>query len=274
STLACPAWSVDQVVDAAVHFGYDGIEWRLLDGNVIDPVADRGQVEHAVRACRGRGIAVCALDTSCRFNLRASSDREAQVAILLRWIELAQAVDVPLLRVFGGANQPGDGSAPSDGEVNSWVVAALRAAAPAAERAQVTVAIETHDAFSSARRTAAVLREVASPYVGALWDSHHPYRVGETPEEVVDALGSRLVHVHVKDARRRTPGSADWQLVMLGEGEVPVREQLESLARRRYSGWVCVEWEKKWHPELADPEIALPQHLAWLKRAVAKISTE
>jgi fatty-acyl-CoA synthase len=259
STLGCPAWSVDQVIAAAVRMGYDGVEWRLLDGNVIDPVTDRRQMEHAVKECRTRGIAVCALDTSCRFNLRAPSDRGVQVTSLLRWIELAHAVEVPLLRVFGGANQTGEDPTPSDGDVNGWVVAALRAAAPAAEAAGVTVALETHDAFSSARRTAAVLREVASTHVGALWDSHHPYRVGETPEEVVDALDSHLVHVHVKDARRREPGSANWELVMLGEGEVPVREQLASLARRQYSGWICVEWEKKWHPELADPEVALPR---------------
>jgi fatty-acyl-CoA synthase len=32
-----------------------------------------------------------------------------------------------------------------------------------------------------------------------------------------------------------------------------------------YRGYVSVEWEKKWHPELADPEVALPQHLEWLR---------
>jgi hypothetical protein len=26
-----------------------------------------------------------------------------------------------------------------------------------------------------------------------------------------------------------------------------------------------VEWEKKWHPHLAEPEVALPQHIALLK---------
>ncbi|MCL4507925.1 MAG: sugar phosphate isomerase/epimerase [Chloroflexi bacterium] len=272
STLACPFWSVEQIVDAAAHLGYDGVEWRLLNGNVIDPVAGREQVEQAVRQCRQRGIGVCALDTSCRFNLRAPHDREAQVTSLLHWIELAHAVEVPLLRVFGGANQAGEGPVPSEDEVNSWVVAALRAAAPAAARVGVTVALETHDAFSSARRTATVLREVSSAHVGALWDSHHPYRVGETAEEVIDALGPHLVHVHVKDARRRTPGNMDWQLVLLGEGEVPVREQLQSLVRRQYQGWVCVEWEKKWHPELVEPEVALPQHIAWLKQVVEETS--
>lgn len=265
STLGCPTWSIDQVIAAAVAYGYDGVEWRLIDGDVIDPVADRAKVEQAVRVCRQRGIEACCLDTSCRFNLSSAAAREAQVADLRNWIALAQAVQVPLLRVFGGADAAGS----DEEEGTAWVASALKAAAPDAERAGVTVALETHDGFSSARRTAEVVRRVGSPNVGAIWDSHHPYRVGETPEQVIRALGDRLVHVHVKDAVRTAPGSNEWRLLLMGEGEVPVREQLQVLAQHNYQGWVCVEWEKKWHPEIPEPEVALPQHMAWLKRTLA-----
>jgi sugar phosphate isomerase/epimerase len=184
---------------------------------------------------------------------------------LWNWIRLAQDVQVLLLRVFGGPGQPERVPQPSDQEVNEWVAQSLRQVAPEAEQALVTIALETHDAFSSARRVAGVLRAVDSPYVAALWDSHHPYRVGETAQEVIEVLGTRLAHVHVKDARRVTPGDSAWQLTLLGEGEVPVREQLKLLVRYGYTGYVSVEWEKKWHPEIAEPEIALPQHIAWLK---------
>jgi hypothetical protein len=36
-----------------------------------------------------------------------------------------------------------------------------------------------------------------------------------------------------------------------------------------YRGWSSVEWEKRWHPEIEEPEVALPQHLkllsSWLE---------
>ena len=32
STLACPAWTLDQVVNIAASSGYDGIELRFLEG--------------------------------------------------------------------------------------------------------------------------------------------------------------------------------------------------------------------------------------------------
>lgn len=263
STLSCPAWSIEQVVAAARTTGYDGVELRLLDGEVIDPVRDAAAVERAVAACREGHVEVPILDTSCRFNIPQEGERAEQVATLRRWVALAGRLGVPLLRVFGGA----DDSEGSAGEADARVAGALASVAPEAESAGVTIALETHDAYSSAWRVARVLDAVRSAQVAALWDLHHPYRLGEAPEQVIEALGSRIAFVHVKDARRTSRGD-DWDLVLLGEGEVPVRDQLAALARHGYDGWVSVEWEKKWHPEIAEPEVALPQHIAWLKGAV------
>ncbi len=36
------------------------------------------------------------------------------------------------------------------------------------------------------------------------------------------------------------------------------------LAAGGYRNWISVEWEKRWHPEIAEPEVALPQHRAVL----------
>ena len=268
STLACPKWSVKQVIENALSMGYDGIEWRLLDGKIIDPVHDSTKVVDAVAACRKSGLEVCALDTSCSFNHADPEVRAEQIADLLNWIVLAQKVGVPIVRVFGGKDAQNSSPQPSEDTVNAWVADSLRFVADKIEQSSVTIVLETHDAFSSARRVASVLQSVNSRHVAALWDSHHPYRVGETVEDVVDALQGRIVHVHVKDARRNPADSTGWQLVPLGEGEVPVRKQLHILTQQNYIGYVSVEWEKYWHPELAEPELALPQHILWLRQAI------
>lgn len=259
TTLACPDWSVEQVISAATAYGYGGVEWRLIDGEVIDPVEGHAALLDAARRCRDAGLSVPAIDTSCRFNHADPAAREAEVATAYRWIALAAEAAVPLLRVFGGADP--EGADPDD--ATRWVAEALAACAGEAAAAGVTLALETHDAFSSAHRVATVLDQVQSPAVAALWDSHHPYRVGESPGEVLRLLGDRIVHVHVKDARR-LPGDA-WQLVELGQGEVPVREVLRVLEAYGYRGAVALEWEKKWHPELAAPETALQEQREWLR---------
>jgi sugar phosphate isomerase/epimerase len=88
--------------------------------------------------------------------------------------------------------------------------------------------------------------------------------MGETPAEVFANLSPRILLAQVKDARRTAGG--EWQLVLLGAGEVPVAEMLGLLRAAGYPHWISAEWEKRWHPGIEEPEVALPQHLDLLTR--------
>jgi fatty-acyl-CoA synthase len=187
---------------------------------------------------------VC-LDTS--IELAQPFDRELPAAV-----ELACEWGAPAVRVFGGVWDELDD-----------IARRLKPVLGPAEELGVTVALETHDSFASAVLVGELLQRVGSMSFAAIWDVHHPYRVGEAPADVLGALGVRIHHVHVKDARLR---GEEWELVALGEGEVPVRESLAALRAVGYDGWVTVEWEKRWHPELAEPEVALPRERKTLAR--------
>jgi sugar phosphate isomerase/epimerase len=63
-------------------------------------------------------------------------------------------------------------------------------------------------------------------------------------------------------------------LTLLGGGDLPVPSILSTLHNRNYNGWLSVEWEKKWHPEIAEPEIAIPQDAEVLRKYLARIDTK
>jgi sugar phosphate isomerase/epimerase len=180
---------------------------------------------------------------------------------LRQFLELASDWEAPLVRVFGGPLPAGGPARRTGLEAAARVLAA---AAPVAERLGVAIGVETHDAFCASATVAELLALIDSAAVGAVWDSHHPHRAGESPADVWANLGPRVLLAQVKDARRDLARADGWQLVLLGEGEVPVRDMLGLLSAGGYQGWVSVEWEKRWHPEIAEPEVALPQHLAVL----------
>jgi sugar phosphate isomerase/epimerase len=262
STLAFPGTTLARAASLGREYGYQGIELRLIDGELIDPsmpASARGAVRQTVAAA---GLPIVAVDSS----IRLTGDNPGPE--LSRFLELASDWECPLVRVFGGGLS--DDARLRRGHL-ARAARVLEASVPLAERAGVAIGVETHDAFSSAALVAELLALVDSPLVGAVWDSHHPHRMGERPGDVYDLLGRRLLLAQVKDARRAA-GSADgWQLTLLGQGEVPVREMLQLLDRGGYQGWISVEWEKHWHPEIEEPELALPQHFellaAWLAEA-------
>jgi sugar phosphate isomerase/epimerase len=135
----------------------------------------------------------------------------------------------------------------------------LRAFGDAALGCGVGIVLETHDDFSTGAQVAELLAATAHPAVHALWDLHHPYRRGESPATTFERIGGATHHVHVKD------GSLGRGYTLLGEGDVPLFPMLDLLLDGGYSGPVSLEWEKRWEPQIADPEIAFPQYAAGLR---------
>ena len=254
STLAFPSQSLAEAAAFGRRSGYEGIELRLVDGELIDP-AMSGEERRRVKRDVG-GLPVVAVDSSVRLT------EEGPVPQIKAFLELANDWEAPAVRVFGGKLPEGVAERRRALEEAAKV---LEEVAPLAERLGVAVGLETHDSFSASSVVAELLDLVPSRWVGAVWDSHHPHRMGETPAEVYANIGARLVLAQVKDARKSDSEPSGWQLVLMGEGEVPVRDMLAVLAGGGYSGVVSVEWEKRWHPEIEEPDVALPQHIKVLK---------
>ena len=260
STLAFPDATLAAAVSAGRRWGYSGVELRLIDGELIDPAMPAERRAQVRRTLAVAGLPVVAVDSS----IRLTGDDPGPD--LRRFLQLASDWDAPLVRVFGGGLDP----PPARQDRLRSAARILEQAVPLAARLGVAIGVETHDAFSASSAVAELMALLSADedLVGAVWDSHHPHRMGETPAEVYANLGPRLLLAQVKDARR-APGTEDWRLVLLGAGEVPVREMLGLLTAGGYPHWISVEWEKRWHPEIEDPEVALPQHLdlltAWLE---------
>lgn len=251
STLACPGWSLEETVDAAVKLGYAGLELRLLDGALLPADLEPKDRRRVGRVMSDAGVAVAAVDTSIRLS------PDVDVSELRRYLRLADEWAAPLVRVF-----PGEGGLDD-------LRRGLEAAAQAAQGFRAAVGVETHDHYTTAAELGPLVSELEGATVGVVWDMLHTHRSGEAPADVLDRLGDCLVSVHIKDARVDREGG--WQLVPLGDGAVPVAAGIDHLARRNYDGWLVVEWEKMWHPELAEPAVALAHEMTELRRLVESV---
>ena len=125
---------------------------------------------------------------------------------------------------------------------------------PDARSANVRLAVETHDDWCRGEDLTPVVAQVQSRFAGVLWDINHPYRHGEAPEDTARSVGELLLHVHTKD------GVAGGSYKLFGEGDLPLGRMLSILHEMGYTGYLSLEWEKKWHPEIEEPEIALPHY--------------
>jgi len=264
NTLGAPGWDLEHTARNARAYGYAGVDLRLLDGELISLESVRANRDRLRVLFPADELPIAALATSVRLAAADADARQRASDEARAWIDLAAELSVPVIRVFA-ARQPPEVDLERSIEVVGDMLARL---AGHAATAGVKVGVETHDEFASAATVARALALVPGPWVGAVWDMYHTARMGETPAQALAELGDRVLNVHVKDARRTADG---WQLLLLGEGEIPVKEALRLLRERGYDAFVSVEWEKKWHPELPEPEVAFPQYLALLRDYVREL---
>ena len=261
NTLGAPGWTLEETARNARAYGYAGVDLRLLDGEVISLESVRANRDRLRALFPKNELPLAVLATSVRLATQDALVREKTLAEARHWIDLAADLDVPVIRYFAARNPPEldlERSIQAVGEM-------LALLSEHAAAAGVRVGVETHDEFASATTVARALALAPGPAVGAIWDIFHTARMGETPGQALAALGDRVLNVHLKDGRRTADG---WQLLLLGEGQIPVKDTLRLLKERGYADFVSVEWEKKWHPELAEPEVAYPQHIALLREYV------
>jgi sugar phosphate isomerase/epimerase len=272
STISCPAYTVGQMVQAAQAYAYDAVELYALEGGrlTVDILEER--LPEIRRTFKDAGVPICSLNSWGQFSMTDPAARATMEKQVTRALELAVELDCPQAKTFGGA-LPKDVPAET---VFDYAAEHIGRIAERAEELGVRLLLETHDGFSPSGHVKAILDRVPSPGFAALWDVHHPFRMGETPDQVDAALGARVGHVHVKDCNRAAPGEDKWDYVLLGEGELAphVQGAIQRLAKRGFSGYVSVDWEKQWHPEIADPEVALPHFAQKLREYIGAAQTQ
>src|SRR5213592_3210321 len=256
STLGCPAWTWPQILDFAAAHGYVAVELRgLLSAMDLSQVPEfaPARLEEAKRQLAAHSIAVSDLGASAQLHEMDPAKRAAQLAEARRFIDLAQALGAPYVRVFGN-NYVKD---VPRADMLAHIARGLRELGDYARPKGVTVLIESHGDFTDSPSLLELLRQADSPAVQLLWDAHHTFVSGkEQPEDTVRQLGRYIRHTHVKDS---VPQGNDRRYVLTGTGQVPVKRQIEALVKIGYRGYFSFEWEKRWHPEIEAPELAFAQ---------------
>jgi sugar phosphate isomerase/epimerase len=257
STLGCPAWSWRTVLETADRLGYAGVELRGIAGEMDltrVPELTGSALAGTMKDLSALGIVVTDLGASSRMHERDKATRDRQLDEGRRFIDLAHAMSVPYVRMFGDKVPPDE----KKEDVLKRVIEGFREMAAHAKPAGVTVLIESHGDFTRSADLQAILDGVGSDAFQLLWDAHHTFVLGkEAPGETWKSLGRYVRHTHLKDS---LPEGQERRYVLTGRGEVPVKDQVRVLVKGGYRGYYCFEWEKKWHPEIEEPEISFPHY--------------
>jgi sugar phosphate isomerase/epimerase len=257
STLGCPTWPWSRILSQADRLGYAALELRGVAGEMDltkVPELVGSRLAGTRKDLAALNLTISDLGASSRMHEKDEAVRAAQLDEGRRFIDLARALGVKYVRMFGNNVPAGE---PRE-EAMKRIVEGFQEMVSHARGAGVTVLIESHGDFTHSGDLEEILTRVDSPHFALLWDAYWTFVAGgEKPADTYARLGRWVRHTHLKDSRLE---GSDRRFVLVGTGDVPVEEQVRVLAGSGYRGFYCFEWEKKWHPEIEEPEVAFPAY--------------
>jgi len=257
STLGCPGWSFREIISTARDAGFDAIEIRGIGEQMFAPDIPEFSDEKIGETLRL--LAAVKLDIPVLTSGATLADpQKAQESFeeACAYIRLAPRLGASYVRVMGtGAPQPEEGD---------WALAARLYAELCAFAAPfgVTPLLETNGELASSRKMAELVRGCGAGNAGVLWDVHHTVRfAGESPGQTAEQLGDLIRHVHLKDSVIQNGRPA---YRMMGYGDIPVPEAVAALEKAGYQGYFCLEWVKRWNPDLQEPGIVFSHFKSYM----------
>jgi len=255
STLGCPDWSFSQIVEFAVAHGYYGIELRGIKKQLDLPRCDEFSTEQKRKETLGlmkaKGLRFVDLGSSANMHISEAVERKKNMDDAKAFIDLAARINCPYVRVYPNRY-------PQEMEKDKAIELIAKGLKELGEYAgdkNVMVLMETHGDAVNSGDLQNIMQQANNKKVGLVWDICNMWTVTkESPAEMYRKLNKYIHHTHIKDAKmeNNTP-----RYVFLGQGEVPIFDAIDILRKNKYKGYYSFEWEKLWHPELAEPELAL-----------------
>lgn len=221
-------WSIGKMADPAAlevakEIGLDGVMVSL--GSVKDDLHLRQAAvqQQYKEAARRTGVAVSSLAIGELNNVPYKSDPRT-IAWVSDCVDVMVAMDVKvvLLAFFGKGDLCGDQAGVDE------VVKRLKAVAPKAEKAGVTLGLEN---YLSAEQNLAILERVGSPAVQVYYDVCNSNDKGYDIYQEIRHLGAK----HICELHMKENGA------LLGKGKVDFQKVRAALDDIGYRGWMQIE---------------------------------
>ncbi len=247
--------NLDESIRRIRLLGYDGVELAVRDPGLLDRARLKSLLE-------GSGLIVSAIGTGQAFGEEGLSFTHNDSRVRGRAIERVKshvrlAADLGALVIIGLVRGRRGTDVP-ERKAEEWMTEAVRDCA--AENRTVNLAIEPinryeTDLINTVASGLEFVDKLGLENVGLLLDTFHMNIEEPSLTESIAASRGRLMHVHVADSNRWSPGS----------GHIDFRSVFETLDEIGYLGFISAEILP-----LPDPDSAATNTIAHIRKLAAQ----
>ena len=243
--------SNEEVVATLANIGYQCIEYGITHLN--PQTMTEQEMKDLIRMTEAGGLSVSEWVVQRELVHRDENVRERELQLILDCISAAGDLGIGVMNLYTGPAHFMQIGSPvlhkeiSEGEAWTMVCHAMDRIIPAAEKAQVRIAIEA--VYGMVCREyytlAELLHRYDSAFLGCNYDPSHMELHYNTVSWTIEQLQNRIFHCHVKDTAG-VPGKVmddTFLFSMLGEGRVDWPGFFSTMKKIGYDGCLSVECE-------------------------------
>lgn len=263
-TLAFPGFKAEDVVSASARIGFDGVDIRTRQDGHIYIDATKDYRKELLDLAKSHSICFYGIYSYLGEGMASTEDSlmKSELKRLEAHIDLAVDLGATHVRIFDGGNERAEKNLVRF--IESCKAGCLRA-----RDKGVYIGIETHGNLAwdgeSCRR---IISETGSESLKIIFDPANIYCYGLNPIVEAEKIKEDILSVQFKDFVKLNHKT---KYVLLGDGQVPVSEIIDFLKKEKFDGYIVVEYEKWWHPELPDPLVGLRHELSYLKKSFEQV---
>jgi len=248
-------YSIEEILDHAVENGYSGIEISNISSDPYpDNLRDLSKIKEFVEKYNYRNLKIAGIQANIpRTGASENEDqREEFASRLLENVIFAKTLEADYVGVWPAPKQP---------DVNDWIVcqrliASFKKFFKKLEESKIElgtmgIVVETEPVESFCNLTIAetVINEIGSPNLKLLYDfAHINVLTNGNPIKAIRQFKGKIGHVHLADNDGTTWTSSKDGMsskhLMIGEGNLNIREILENLIDTGYNNWIQIDvWQ-------------------------------
>lgn len=227
NSLLFGSWDMETAFKYLAMAGYDGIEMSAIDSMSQHLVLSRWQecAPEIVRLSKAYDLELLAME---------QSSRDPDLMELA--FQAAVETGIPIINC-------GPGGVADDESTYPQVLDELGALVARAEHYGVTLCAKAHvgQYVYNTPTSLRVLEDIQSPNFGLDMDPSHIHRAGENPVEAIEAVVSRIKHVHIRDCKGRQQGPGEPHEQANGRGDIDLVGYMRVLHEHGYTGPLNLE---------------------------------
>lgn len=273
TTMGTPELNGAEAIKLARKLGFEGVDLRVSDvkGELTLTSTD-AEIAELKKVFADEGILAAGL--LC-YGKRKIPINDAFWPIfeetLYREVQIGALLGSPSIRMFGGDIS----NYRSEAEYNERMASGIEKALKGFP--QMNIVLQHHCNSYSFKQGVTLVDYLKDDRFGLVFSPDHCYLMQENYDDVLKLAKKYSKQIYISDIVLDKSGKVNernylsGQPILPGMGDIKIKAALQSLGGKKFEGWITFKWEKIWHDELEEPEIALPHFLKYIKNLLKEI---